>query len=195
MSEVGPNQRPILIMGGREKTGRRVAERLAAQGVRVRNGSRSGEPPFDWNDERTFVPAVQGAGAASITYYPDLAAPGAADAAVAALVDAPDVGQLFELTGRRLMRFAEAFGAIVAAASRDIGYVRLTNVQFADGLASRQLPRDPQDLVMERFTKMLDGRNTYIIDAIERALGRKPGDFTDYAKTTAATGFWSDRHV
>ena len=45
------------------------------------------------------------------------------------------------------------------------------------------------------FTKMLDGRNTYIIDAIERALGRKPGDFTDYAKTTAATGFWSDRHV
>jgi hypothetical protein len=77
----------------------------------------------------------------------------------------------------------------------DIGYVRLTNAQFADGLASHRLPPDLQDLLMERFTKVLDSPNTYLTDGIERALGRKPGDFADYAKTTAATGIWSDRHV
>jgi uncharacterized protein YbjT (DUF2867 family) len=39
--------RPILVLGGTGKTGRRVAERLAARGLPVRIGSRSGRPPFD----------------------------------------------------------------------------------------------------------------------------------------------------
>jgi uncharacterized protein YbjT (DUF2867 family) len=68
MGDYRRNQKPILILGGTGKTGRRVAERLAAQRVPVRIGSRSGELPFDWNDERTFVPAVQGVGAAYISH-------------------------------------------------------------------------------------------------------------------------------
>ena len=42
--------RPTLVLGGTGKTGRRVAARLAAQGFSVRVGSRSGQPPFDWED-------------------------------------------------------------------------------------------------------------------------------------------------
>ena len=42
--------KPTLVLGGTGKTGRRVAERLTARGVPVRIGSRSGEPPFDWED-------------------------------------------------------------------------------------------------------------------------------------------------
>ena len=68
---------PTLVVGGTGKTGRRVAERLRARGLPVRSGSRSAEPPFDWDDQSTWAPALEGARAAYITYYPDLALPGA----------------------------------------------------------------------------------------------------------------------
>lgn len=42
-----------LVLGGTGKTGRRVAQRLAARGLPVRVGSRTGYPPFDWEDRRT----------------------------------------------------------------------------------------------------------------------------------------------
>ena len=48
--------KPTLVLGGTGKTGRRVVERLAAQGVPARVGSRSGEPPFDWEDRPPGTP-------------------------------------------------------------------------------------------------------------------------------------------
>ncbi|WP_314612441.1 Rossmann-fold NAD(P)-binding domain-containing protein [Streptomyces stackebrandtii] len=70
----------ILVTSASGKTGRRVAERLAARGVTVRAGSRTGTTPFDWEAPETWAPALQGADAAYVAYYPDLAAPGAAEA-------------------------------------------------------------------------------------------------------------------
>ena len=70
--------RQTLVLGATGKTGRRVAERLTARGLPVRLGSRSGELPFDWDDRATWAPALHGVGAAYVTYYPDLAIPGAA---------------------------------------------------------------------------------------------------------------------
>jgi uncharacterized protein YbjT (DUF2867 family) len=68
-----------LITGGTGKTGRRVAERLEARGLPVRIGSRSGAPAFDWEDRSTWAAALDGAGAAYVSFYPDLAVPGAAE--------------------------------------------------------------------------------------------------------------------
>jgi nucleoside-diphosphate-sugar epimerase len=53
-------QGTTLVLGGRGKTGRRVVERLVARGVATRVGSRSGEPPFDWEDRSTWAPALDG---------------------------------------------------------------------------------------------------------------------------------------
>src|ERR687896_387585 len=72
--------KPTLVLGGTGKTGRRVAERLAARGLPVRIGSRAGEPPVDWEDDTTWAPALEGVRAVYISYYPDLAVPGAVDA-------------------------------------------------------------------------------------------------------------------
>src|SRR5215218_2642094 len=69
-----------LILGGTGKTGRRVVERLAARGLLVRIGSRTGEPPFDWEDQTTWAPALRGMAAAYISCQPDLAVPEAVDA-------------------------------------------------------------------------------------------------------------------
>ena len=74
------NQKPVLVLGGTGKTGRRVVERLTAEGIPTRVGSRRGEPPFDWEDTATWGPALNGAGAVYLTYYPDLAVPGAVEA-------------------------------------------------------------------------------------------------------------------
>jgi hypothetical protein len=38
---------------------------------------------------------------------------------------------------------------------------------------------------------VLDGRNAQLTDGVQRALGRKPRDFADYARTAAATGVWA----
>ncbi|MFJ6571820.1 NmrA family transcriptional regulator [Streptomyces sp. NPDC091292] len=91
-----------LVIGGTGKTGRRVAERLAARGVSVRVGSRSGEPGFVWEDPGTWEPVLEGVGSVYITYYPDLAFPGAAEAVGAFARVAVDRGarRLVLLSGR-----------------------------------------------------------------------------------------------
>ena len=93
---------PVLIIGGTGKTGRRVAERLTAQGVPVRIGSRNASPAFDWENPETWAPALECVSAAYITYYPDLAAPGAAEAIgdLARLAVAKGVKRLVLLSGR-----------------------------------------------------------------------------------------------
>jgi uncharacterized protein YbjT (DUF2867 family) len=69
-----------LVLGGTGKTGRRVAARLQARGLPVRIGSRSGEPPFDWQKPETWASALDGVSAAYVSYYPDVAIPGAPEA-------------------------------------------------------------------------------------------------------------------
>ena len=51
---------PILILGGKGKTGRRVVAQLEANGTPVRLASRSSEQRFDWNDEGTWSGATAG---------------------------------------------------------------------------------------------------------------------------------------
>src|SRR3954449_1476330 len=89
-----------LVVGGTGKTGRRVVDRLRAQGRSVRVGSRSGAPPFDWEDRATWAPAVAGATGAYVSYFPDLAVPGAAEAVaeVARLAAEADVQRLRRLS-------------------------------------------------------------------------------------------------
>lgn len=56
----------ILVVGGTGKTGRRVAEGLEARGVGHRPVSRRSEIRFDWFDEATWGPALEGATAAYV---------------------------------------------------------------------------------------------------------------------------------
>ncbi|MEU6038598.1 NAD(P)H-binding protein [Actinomadura sp. NPDC047616] len=54
---------PILVLGGRGKTGRRVVARLQDRGVPVRVGSRTTGTRFDWTAPETWGPALDGVGA------------------------------------------------------------------------------------------------------------------------------------
>jgi uncharacterized protein YbjT (DUF2867 family) len=91
-----------LVLGGTGKTGRRVVGRLQARGLPVRVGSRAGEPPFDWEDRSTWEPALEGVGSVYLTYYPDLAVPGAVEAVheLAALAVRSGAPRIALLSGR-----------------------------------------------------------------------------------------------
>jgi uncharacterized protein YbjT (DUF2867 family) len=67
-----------LVLGGTGKTGRRVAARLTTRNFPIRIGSRSGAAPFDWDNPALWPAALRNVEALYISYYPDLAAPGAA---------------------------------------------------------------------------------------------------------------------
>ncbi|MFF2267555.1 NmrA family transcriptional regulator [Cellulosimicrobium cellulans] len=97
-----PAPGPVLVLGATGKTGRRVADRLDALGIPVRRASRSGDVRFDWEDETTWGPAVDGAEAVYVVYVPDLAIPGSPEtvARFAALAREVGVRRLVLLSGR-----------------------------------------------------------------------------------------------
>ncbi|MEU2563295.1 NmrA family transcriptional regulator [Streptomyces longispororuber] len=74
------NKHTTLVLGGTGRVGRRVTKRLTERGVNVRVGSRTGEPPFDWEDPTTWSRAVAGVTSAYLMYYPEVEWPGAGDA-------------------------------------------------------------------------------------------------------------------
>ncbi|RSS83383.1 NmrA family NAD(P)-binding protein [Streptomyces sp. WAC06614] len=273
MTQNTQNAQITLVIGGHGKTGRRVAERLTAQGRAVRIGSRSGEPPFVWEDSATWGPALEGVDRVYITYYPDLAFPGAAeqvaefskvavakgarrlvllsgrgeeaaevseenvkasgadwtivrsswfnqnfsesfflepvlageialptgdaveafvdaddiaDVVVAALTDDKHIGRTYELSGPRLLSYSDVAAELSKATGREITYVSVTNEQYRAVLRENGLPEDFADL----FTMILDGRNAHLVHGVEEALGRKPKDFSDFAREAAASGVW-----
>ena len=267
-----------LITGGTGKTGRRVAARREARDRAVRIGSRSGTPPFDWEDPATWPAALAGATSAYVSFYPDLAVPGSvaavaafaeaalavgcrrlvllsgrgepeaqaaeravqdsgadwtvvrcswfdqnfsesyfrepllagelalpvgdvgepfvdaddiADVAVAALTEPGHAGRLYELTGPRLLTFADAVAEIAAATGRELRYVPITLEEFMAGIADDGVPADAAALLAFLFGEVLDGRNASVTDGVQQALGRPARDFREFARDAAAAGAWS----
>lgn len=269
---------PILVIGATGKTGSRISTRLEEQGYNVRRGSRASAIPFDWEDPSGWPAAMEGVSAAYVSYFPDLAFPGAvekvealcrvakeagvkrivllsgrgehharlgekavedsgvdytlvraawfaqnfsegylrdpvlsgtvampggevrepiidvddiADVAVAALTgDQRHSRQLYEVTGPRLMTFAEMASELSAATGRPIQHVPITFEQFHAGLVEVG-----GEFVADVFTAIaretLDGRNAQLADGVQRALGREPRDFSEFARTAAEAGAWS----
>lgn len=265
-----------VIVGGTGKTGRRVQARLNALGLPVKSLSRTSAVSFDWEQEGTWAQALRGAQALYLTYYPDLAFPGAservrklsklavdlgvehivllsgrgehqvwpseravresgasftilrcawfnqnfsegqllgavlggelalpasdvrepfidaddiAEVAVAALTDARHAGQIYELSGPRLLSFGEALREIANATGRSIRYTPISSEAFAEALAP-DLPAAQATFIAELFSSLLDGHNALLSDGVQRALGRKPRDFSQYVADAARSGVW-----
>ena len=99
-------------------------------------------------------------------------------------------GQLYELTGPRLLTFGEAVREIAAATGREIRYVQVSPQRFAAALTAQGLPPALVWLLNYLFATVLDGRNGSVTNGVRRALGREPRDFADYVRDVAAAGVW-----
>lgn len=109
-----------------------------------------------------------------------------ADVVVAALTEDGHDGEVYELTGPRLLTFYDVAREISRATGRPVRYVPVTAEQYASVLRENDLPVEFAEL----FTKIRDGRNAHLADGVQRALGREPRDFGEYVREVAATGMW-----
>jgi uncharacterized protein YbjT (DUF2867 family) len=90
-----------------------------------------------------------------------------------------------------MLTLAEVAAELSRAAGRDIAYVPVPHDAFVKGVADSGAPKDVVWMLDYLFATVLDGRNAYLTDGVQRALGRSPKDFADYANEIAATGLWS----
>lgn len=269
----------ILVIGGTGKTGRKVAIRLQNKNMDVRIGSRNGNPAFDWHDKSTWDDAMKDVTGVYITYQPDLAVPGAAEAitalvqtaqknnvqklvllsgkgereaenceqiiinsgidytivraswfnqnfsesffldpiiaghvalpqadvpipfvdtddiadvAVEALLDEKHNGWIYQLTGPRLLTLKNVIEEVSKAAGRNINFAAISMDEYTHIMEEQNVPKDYIWLINYLFTETLgDAGVSEISNDIEKVLGRKPKDFTEYATQTAKTGVWA----
>tara|TARA_R110000787_G_scaffold117209_4_gene227886 strand:+ start:785 stop:1630 length:846 start_codon:yes stop_codon:yes gene_type:complete len=113
-----------------------------------------------------------------------------ADVAVAALTEDHHNGQVYEVTGPRLMTIADVAADLSRATGREINYVDVPHEGFVAEVEASGAPRDVVWMLDYLFSTVLDGRNAHLTDGIQRALGRPARDFADYARDVAATGAW-----
>lgn len=113
-----------------------------------------------------------------------------AEVAVAALTEQGHSGEIYEVTGPRLLTFAEAAAEISRASRRNVAYDQIPHDSFVAGAVESGTPKDVIWLLDYLFSTVLDGRNAYLTDGVQRALGRPPREFSDYAREIAATDVW-----
>ena len=144
--------------------------------------------------EGAFIDMVQ---AGQIT-LPDVSAPepfvdvdDIAEVAVAALTQPGHSGELYEVTGPRMLTLGDIAEELSNATGRTIKYTPIPHDAFVQGVAESGAPQDVLWMLDYLFATVLDGRNAYITDGVQRALGRQPKDFADYARGVAGTGLWN----
>ncbi|MEM0929781.1 MAG: NAD(P)H-binding protein [Pseudomonadota bacterium] len=113
-----------------------------------------------------------------------------ADVAVAALTEDHHHGQIYEVTGPRLMTIADLARDLTQVTGRQIQYINVPHEGFIAEIEKSGAPKDVVWMLDYLFSTVLDGRNAYLTDGVQRALGRPPKDFADYAREIAATGVW-----
>lgn len=113
-----------------------------------------------------------------------------AEVAVAALTEDGHAGCHYEVSGPRLMTFGEAVEEIARATGRDLRYVPLTPEAYADEQRAQGVPEEWVGPSVGMYEYIRSGGLATLGDGIQRALGRPPRDFSDYAKAAAAQGAW-----
>lgn len=114
-----------------------------------------------------------------------------ADVAVAALTEPGHSGEVYEVTGPRLLTFADIAEELSAVLGRRVSYIDLPRQAFLDALADEGVPEPMAGLLDYLFATVLDGRNAKLTDGVQRALGRPPKDFRDFARESADQEAWS----
>ena len=144
--------------------------------------------------EGAFAEMVQ---AGQIT-LPDVATPepfvdvdDIAEVAVVALTQPGHAGEIYEVTGPRMLTLADVAEELSNATGRTIAYTPVPHDAFVQSVAESGAAQDVLWMLDYLFATVLDGRNAYITDGVQRALGREPKDFADYSREVASTGLWN----
>lgn len=181
----------IVLLSGRGEEGARRGEQIVMDSGVAWTVLRASWFNQNFSEGQLLDPVLGGVVAlpAGDVAEPFVDADDIADVASAALASDAHAGRLYELTGPRLLTFADACEEIARASGRPVRYEPLSVDEYRDALAE-VLPRDFAVGLAKLFAEVLDGRNAHLADGVQRALGREPRDFADYAREAAATGVW-----
>lgn len=113
-----------------------------------------------------------------------------AEVVVVALTQPGHAGELYEVTGPQMLTLNNIAEELSKATGRVIEYIPVPHDAFVQGIAESGAPQDVVWMLDYLFATVLDGRNAYLTDGIQRALGREPKSFADYAMSVAGTGVW-----
>lgn len=112
-----------------------------------------------------------------------------ADVAFAALSEDKHDGKLYELTGPQMLSMQEITQILSEATGHKVEYLPVTYEEHEADLTKHVGP-DFAKFLTELMREVMDGRNEWLGDGVERALGRRAKSFAQYAKKVAATGAW-----
>jgi uncharacterized protein YbjT (DUF2867 family) len=126
-----------------------------------------------------------GDGAASFVDAEDIAA-----VVVAALTEERHAGQVYELSGPRAVTLTEAVATISAATGREVRYVPLSVEDYVAELVQQGVPPADAEAFADIIEPLREGRDEHVSDGVQRALGRPPRTFAEFAESTAAAGGW-----
>lgn len=115
-----------------------------------------------------------------------------ADVALEALLNDQHNGQIYELTGSRTWTFPEVVQEIAKVTGREISFTAISLSDYKQMLEQFQLPAAYVWLINYLFTEVLGNeQNAIVTHDIEKVLGRKPKDFSEYVREVAAMGIWN----
>ena len=113
-----------------------------------------------------------------------------AEVAAAALTQDVHNGQIYEVSGPRLLTMADVSAELSKATGREIAYIDIPHEAFMGEITKSGAPKDVAWMLDYLFSTVLDGRNAHLTDGVQRALGRPPKDFAVYAREVSASGLW-----
>ncbi|MGC9497812.1 NmrA family transcriptional regulator [Streptomyces sp. WG7] len=114
-----------------------------------------------------------------------------ADVVVAALASGDRyAGRVLEVSGPRLLTFAEAVAEIAEVTGRALTYRAVPPREYGENLAGFGVPEEEVAFLVGLFGALLDGRNAHLSDGVQQVLGRAPRDFGDFVREGAAAGTW-----
>ena len=113
-----------------------------------------------------------------------------ADVAYAAFTDSRHIGEIYELSGPRLMSLQDVVEDLSVALDRPVLFHSVSVEEYAQELVTHGFAEEESLPIAQLIADVMDGRNAYLTDGVQRALGRPAKDFLDYARDAAATGVW-----
>jgi len=114
-----------------------------------------------------------------------------AEVVVKVLLDEVHNGKTYEITGPRALTFKEAIGEIAKGTQRDLKYQVISMDAYNAMMKGAGVPSDYIWLIDYLFREVLgEASNQELTHDVEKVLGRKATDFSEYVRKTAETGVW-----
>lgn len=103
-----------------------------------------------------------------------------AEVVLASLTQAGHSNQLYEVTGPELLSFSQLASRFSERLGRPIKFEQLGIDAFRSRLQVAQVETSAIEMLTYLFTEVLDGRNAFTADGVQRALGRPARNFDQF---------------